>query len=175
MRRKRRYSFLLILLICSLLINVNAAGMDELASSKVKVVLYIPPMYEIQLGDDQLAFSENDFSQAFQSRTGEGIIIEKNNVQIIRSISNTPYSVLISTGDEYFTSSKGNISVANMEWSLEEGEWTPLSTTPNLVLREEERGSKNTTINFRLKLDPYQSSPGSYQGEIVYTITGLED
>ncbi len=160
-------------LVSALLLCLPSAYAKTDFIQEFRIKLQVPPLYYIEIDAKQIVFSAEDFLTATVSGE-EQIIIIKPAVHQIRTASNVPYGIWISTDKEYLSNGPGKIPFTRLEWSLDGKSWYQLSQIPQLMIKKPFNGIDLFYLNLRLRLNPFEIDPGIYSGEILYTVSQLQ-
>lgn len=137
-----------------------------LASAEVIVRVTVPPYFEIVLENENVHFTEDDILGGVIS--DDTITVQRDEAIQLRTKANVPFALLISAASDLLSGPNGNIPMNRLQWHAG-GDWTPLSTEPQLMREFYTPGSEQIAIALRLVLE-ITDPTGVYEGAVFFTL-----
>ena len=163
-------------LLIALYVLSGYALASDLGNADVPVIVRIPQMIVMTLDANELVFEESDFDYHLgPARLVKSGVVATKNQAVTASISgNVPYSLLVSSSDEYLTGSDGGlIHISQLRWRLadeevQEDNWQPITIERTPVTG----GPPGTlTVEFDFQLIALWENPAqTYRGVILLTV-----
>lgn len=100
-----------------------------------------------------------------------GYALPTNGASTLAHKGNVSHSVHIRADAGLMSGGDGDKPASDLQWSLDGGPWTPLTTSNAALVPGANRGSHaGRTVAFRLLLDFADDPPGTYTLNFTYTI-----
>ncbi|NMB02460.1 MAG: hypothetical protein GX971_13245 [Firmicutes bacterium] len=160
----------------ALLLSLGIAGqVMAYGSADIPVIARIPQMIVLELDATELVFEESDFDYILGTAelTKVGVIATKERGVVATISGNVPYSLSISSLDEYLSGVDGGlIHISQLKWRLTEErdakDWEALT-----IERVPVRGGPPGTleVEFDFQFTAYWVDPAQvYRGAILLTV-----
>ncbi|MGI6034782.1 MAG: hypothetical protein ACOYCE_03110 [Limnochordia bacterium] len=146
-----------VLILCIIILQ------PDLALARAKPGFLIPPLCRVLACTGEVVFTEQDIVAGRHEQ--DSIVVEKAAAITISIVSNSPYTIWLTTLSGTLHGPQGELPIGRLEWRCPQGEWVPVGNRPR-SLRGFPPGSRSTVLDLRLKVY-YTDPPGTYELETV--------
>lgn len=136
---------------------------SDLVFAEIEPDVFIPPLCGILACTGEVTFTEQDIMAGRHEQ--DVIVVEKPGAITISIVSNSPYTIWLTTLSRTLHGPEGDLPIDRLEWRCLQGEWVPLGNHPG-SLRAFAPGCRSIQLDLRLTID-YSDPPGPYRLETI--------